>query len=127
MKAPFLKEERRVLNSIAKRVGHYIMFQQLKLVYDKMASTRRVIAENRSTDWQAVLDLLQRTDPDEFTRVSRRMLNHLIWRGIVDAEKVLQDFIPLLRYGSQDFLSETNSPMQKANVQGFQSVQPACF
>jgi pyruvate,water dikinase len=110
---PFLKEERRVLNSIAKRVGHYIMFQQLKLVYDKMASTKRVIAENRSTDWQAVLDLLQRTDPDEFTKLSRRMLNHLIWRGIVDAEKVLQDFIPLLRYGSQDFLSETNSPMQK--------------
>jgi hypothetical protein len=110
---PFLIEERRVLNSIAKRVGHYIMFQQLKLVYDKMASTKRVIAENRSTDWRAVLDLLQRTDPDEFTKVSRRMMNHLIWRGIVDAEKVLQEFIPLLRYGQQDFLAETNTPMQK--------------
>jgi pyruvate, water dikinase len=110
---PFLKEERRVLNSIAKRVGHYIMFQQLKLVYDKMASTKRVIAENRSTDWKAVLDLLQRTDPDEFTKVSRRMLNHLVWRGIVEAEKVLQEFIPLLRYGSQDFMTDMNTPLQK--------------
>jgi pyruvate,water dikinase len=110
---PFLIEERRVLNSIAKRVGHYIMFQQLKLVYDKMASTKRVISVDRSSDWQAVLDLLQRTDPDEFTKISRRMLNQMVWRGIVEAEKVLQEFISLLRYGTHDFLSETNSPLQR--------------
>jgi len=110
---PFLKEEVRVLNSVAKRVGHYIMFQQLKLIYDKMASTKRVISVDRSTDWQAVLDLLQRTDPDEFTKISRRMLNQLVWRGIVETEKVLLEFISLLRYGSHDFLTETNAPMQK--------------
>jgi hypothetical protein len=109
----FLEEEKRVLNSIAKRLGHYIIYQKMRLVYDQMESTKQVISEHRSGDWQAILDLLQRTDPDIFTRISRKMLNLLVWRGIPEAEQLLPEFVPLLRYGQQDLLGETNSPLQK--------------
>ena len=66
---PFLKEEKRVLDSIAKRLGHYIMYQKLKVVFDGMESTKQVRAGEKPGEWQAVLDLLRRTDPDIFTRI----------------------------------------------------------
>ena len=109
---PFLKEEKRVLNSIAKRIGHFVMFQRLRLVYDKMESSRQVISQPASGDWRAALNLMGRSDPDVLNRISRKMLNHLVWKGYAEAEQLQQDFMPLLRYGRQDIMGETNSPLQ---------------
>jgi len=109
----FLDEEKRVLNSIAKRLGHYIMYQKMRLIYSQMESTKQVISEQKSGAWHTILDLLKRTDPDIFTRISRKMLNFLIWRGVKEAEQLLPEFVPVLRYGDHDILGEINSPLQK--------------
>ncbi len=37
----------------------------------------------------------------------------MIWRGVSEAEQLLQEFVPLLRYGQQDYASESNIPLQK--------------
>ena len=110
---PFLKEEKRVLNTIARRIGQFAMYQKMRQIYHQMDLTKKVITEHKGEEWRAVLDLLRRSDPDVFTRISRKMLNHLIWRGVSEAEQLLQDFIPLLRYGQQDYASESNIPLQK--------------
>lgn len=110
---PFLKEEKRVLNTIARRIGQFAMYQKMRQIYHQMDLTRKVITEHKADEWRAVLDLLRRSDPDVYTRISRKMLNHLIWRGVGEAEQLLQEFVPLLRYGQQDYASESNIPLQK--------------
>jgi hypothetical protein len=111
--SPFLKEEKRALASIAMRVGHYILYQNLRPVFDDKAMTREVIDQKQSGDWRGLIELLKRTDPDVLTRISRKMLNYLIWRGVEAAESLLQEFMPFLRYGQQDIIAETNIPLQK--------------
>ncbi len=40
------------------------------------------------------------------------MLNNLVWKGIAEAEELLQQFLPVLRYGEQDIVAESNRPLQ---------------
>jgi len=42
---PFLNDEVRLLNTIATRIGHYIMYQKLKLVFNKWETTKQDFTE----------------------------------------------------------------------------------
>ena len=124
---PFLDEEKRVIKSIAQRVGHFVMYQKMRLVFDKMESTRQVISKSRTGDWQAALDLLGRSDPDILNRVSRKMLNYLVWKGYPESEQLLIKFIPLLRYGQHDILGESNSPLQQRAADDTEKLNQEVF
>ena len=108
----FLKDEIRVLDTIANRVGDYIMYQNLRSVFGDIDTEQNSKARKKESEWYIVLDLLKKTDPDVFVRISRKMLNNLVWKGIAEAEELLQQFLPLLRYGEQDIVAESNRPLQ---------------
>ncbi len=108
----FLKDERKVLDTIAKRVGDYIMYQNLRSVFGDIDTEQNSKARKKESEWSIVLDLLKKTDPDVFVRISRKMLNKLVWKGITEAEELLQQFLPVLRYGEQDIVAESNRPLQ---------------
>jgi len=110
---PFLAEEKQLLNSIATRIGYHLMYQRLKLVFSKWESTKQRISERKSGEWEVILDLLRRTDPDLFIRISRKMLNFLVWNGIEEAEELLQQFNPYTRYEQEEVMGESNVPLQK--------------
>lgn len=104
----FLPEEKRILDTIANRLGDHIMYQNLRGIFKKFESDKKI----NESEWQIVLDLLRKTDPDVFVRISRKMLNHLVWKGITEAEELLQQFLPILRYGENDIVAESNRPLQ---------------
>jgi hypothetical protein len=108
----FLKDEIRVLDTIAKRVGDYIMYQNLRSVFGDIDTEQNSKARKKEREWSIVLDLLKKTDPDVFVRISRKMINNLVWKGIAEAEELLQQFLPVLRYGEQDIVAESNRPLQ---------------
>jgi predicted nucleotidyltransferase len=81
---PFLKEERRLIDTIAVRIGHTILHRELTRVFE----ARRDESADRD-DWRVVLDVLRRTDQDLFRRVTRKMLNHLSREGVEDARRLL--------------------------------------
>ena len=108
----FLKDEIRVLDTIAKRVGDYIMYQNLRSVFGDIDTEQNLKARKKESEWSIVLDLLKKTDPDVFVRISRKMINNLVWKGIAEAEELLQQFLPVLRYGEQDIVAESNRPLQ---------------
>ena len=109
---PFLNEEKRVLGNIAKRLGDHIMYQNLRGVFKEMSDRNQSDDQKRESEWRIVLDLLRKTDPDVFIRISRKMLNLLIWKGIKEAEDILQQFLPVLRYGGEDITTDINQPLQ---------------
>lgn len=112
----FLPEEIKTVESIAVRLSHYIMYQKLKVVFNKWESTKQDFSEKQTGEWQIVLELLKRSDPDVYLRISRKMLNYLLWKGIAEADKLLQQFIPLLRYSDKDIIGEINVPLKMQNT-----------
>jgi hypothetical protein len=88
------------------------MYQNLRSVFGEQGSQSKSRSKRKESEWNIVLDLLKKTDPDVFVRISRKMLNHLVWKGIEEAEDLLQQFLPVLRYGEQDIVAESNRPLQ---------------
>jgi pyruvate,water dikinase len=87
---PFLKEERKLINTIAEQIGFFFLHQQLSQVFKERLRSDK----ERLNEWDVILDLLKRTDPELVTRISRKMINYLGWRGIREANQLLEHFGP---------------------------------
>ncbi|MCB0281950.1 MAG: nucleotidyltransferase domain-containing protein [Calditrichaeota bacterium] len=124
---PFLKDEMRLLNTITIRLGHYIMYQKLKLVFNKWETTKQDISERNEGEWKVIVELLRRTDPDLYIRISRKMLNHLVWQGITEAERLLQEFSSVQQYHQSEVLGEVNTPLQKRNFEHSEEISREVF
>ena len=103
---PFLIEERRLLESIAERIGLQILHEQLKTVFEKKKT------EGHKAEWWVILEMLAQTDPKLLVRLSRKMVNYLCWTGVSQADKLLEEFSPIFKSGDK-LSSEVNKPYQR--------------
>ena len=104
---PFLKEERKLIETISEQFGLYILHKQLKSVFEKQQRSEK----EQKSEWGVILDLLKRTDPKLLIRISRKMVNFLCWSGIKEAERLLERFSPAYKEQS-GLLKEANRPYQ---------------
>lgn len=104
---PFLKEERKLINTIAEQLGFYILHQQLKSVFTQQQKTEG----ERKREWGVILDLLKRTDPGLLMRITSKMINFLYWNGVQEAERLLNFFGPASREAGIQIQGE-NRPNQ---------------
>ncbi len=110
---PFLKEERKLIDTIAESMGHYLLHRKLRDMFQDWQEARTDLTERRKGEWRIILDLLQRTDKSLFTRISRKMMNYLSWHGIEEAQKLLAKFGAGQNSNIDDFFGEVNRPMHK--------------
>ncbi len=125
--SPFLDDEVSLIKTIAARLSHYVMYQRLKMVFNKWETTKQDFSEKREGEWKVVLELLKRTDPDLFMRISRKMLNHLVWQGIAEAENLLQEFSSIQQYQQSEVLGEVNTPLQKRSFGHSEMISAEVF
>jgi hypothetical protein len=83
---PFLTEEKKLIETIADRLGHFLTYKKMTHVMGEWQAAGQDLSENRRGDWEAVLDLIRQTDKALFLRIANKMLNHLYWSGIAEAE-----------------------------------------
>jgi predicted nucleotidyltransferase len=102
---PFLKEERRLINTIADQIGFFMLHQQLRHVFQEQP-----VEEDRLSEWGVILDLLKRTDQGLLMRLSSKMVNHLYWHGVKEAEDLLKLIGPAFHEGDEGFAE--NRPYQ---------------
>jgi hypothetical protein len=74
---PFLPEERRLIDTIAARIGQTVFHRDLTDVYAAV----RGPAEPEREEWRLLVDVLRRTDRNLYHRVARKMLNRLSRMG----------------------------------------------
>ena len=103
---PFLREERRLINTIADQLGNYLLQHRLNEVFERQLDGGR----ERQKGWQVVLTLLKRTDPNLLIRISRKMINYLCWSNVKQAEDLLRYFSPA--YAEDRELLDVNYPYQ---------------
>ena len=105
---PFLKEERKLIDTIAEQFGLFMLHKQLKSIFEKQKQKE----EGPISEWWVIIDLLKRTDTKLLIRISRRMVNHLFWSGIKEAEQLMEHFSPSYKKGVNP-VEEMNKPFQK--------------
>ena len=86
---PFLKEERKLIETIADRVANHIVQRRLKAAFEGLSAVTGDLA-NEKGEWQVVLEFLRDTDPVLLRRISRKLINHLSWCGVQEAKELLQ-------------------------------------
>ena len=81
---PFLAEEVRLIRSLADRLAHHILYSNLQ-------QSNLVDGGNGGEvlDWARGLRLLREADREQYARLSRRMLNHLVSMGVTQAADML--------------------------------------
>lgn len=107
---PFIKQEKRLLETIADRLGGFIHQKQMHQAFQGSFGNEE---QTGLAEWQAILNLLRHTDKKLFISISQRMLIHLCWNGISAAEKLRDEFIQ----GGSDISiiasTEDNMPHQR--------------
>lgn len=108
---PFLKEEKKLLDTIADRLGHFILHQKLKNVFNELKSVRETVQGNTKGEWRIVLDMIRKTDPNLFMSLMRKMLHLLCWKGVEEAEMLMKHTSIARRNLDEDVIDE-NKPIK---------------
>lgn len=111
---PFLKEEKKLIGTIADRVGNFVLHQRMRKVVNEWETAKIDLSQSKKSDWQVVMDLLMQTDRNLFFNISNKMLNHLCWSGVKEAEQLRVS----ARTGAQadddeQWLGDINRPKEK--------------
>ena len=124
---PFLKEERKLIDTIADRIGHFIMHQQLKASHKEWEKAKDDLSAKSKSEWWIILKLLRSSDPNLLIRITRKMLNHLCWNGIQKAQELFT------RYGSVQIdkergsYNDPNRPIPRENLKNFTQISDDTF
>ncbi len=105
---PFLSEERKLLDAISERIGHFVSRRRLLrvLAVDSEAGPA-------APEWWVVLDFLRQTDRALLGRLGRKMINHLCWNGVEEAERLLRSTVPPRTSGDEE-VGDDNRPRPRA-------------
>jgi hypothetical protein len=121
---PFLKEERRLLDHVAVRLGQFLTERRLRSMARNWKDAIEQAPADERRDWRVIIEFLRRTDPHLLTRVSRRMINYLVWSGIDEAENLLEHLSANQRSREA---SDENRPIERASVDELMRVTNAAF
>jgi pyruvate,water dikinase len=121
---PFLKGEFKLIETIAERLGHFILHQRLRSMYEQISGEKRAVDEDRAS-WRIAMDLLHNTDQNLLIRISRKMMNYLGWRGVSEARELLKRYQEDL--AEEGVFSESNVPQQKESLDRFLRLSEETF
>jgi predicted nucleotidyltransferase len=102
---PFLKEERKLIDTIAERLSEFIAQRE--------APRAPAADEGRSRggEWRIILDFLRKTDQPLVGRIGRRLLNYLSWHGIDEAHEMLGRAVIVLPENGHE--ADDNRPIER--------------
>jgi len=108
---PFLEEERKLIDTIAERIGFYVTRRNLRKAHESLEFARTLSEDRERAEWSIILEFLRRTDPDLLRRLTRRMINYLDLSGIAEAEVLLRKVA--LEKGDPSERTDDNVPLRK--------------
>lgn len=82
---PFLKEERKLLDTIADRLSLYIHHEESKRVLNNLRKIKENSESDTKENWRIIIEMLSRTDPVLYKTILRKLLYHLCWNDIKEA------------------------------------------
>ncbi len=121
---PFLDAERRLLDTIAEHLGAFLTQRRLRAMLRHWHVSLEQLPSEDRREWRVIIEFLRRTDPPLLSRISRRMVNYMVWNGVEEAQNLLE------RLGSGELgrdTSDDNRPLARASVDDFTRLTNAAF
>jgi hypothetical protein len=87
---PFLKEEAKLLKTIAGRIGHFLAFNQVKDIARHYETLGEHPDRTATAGWRVLVNLVKATDKNLFLVICQKMLNQLAWAGVEEIEEILK-------------------------------------
>ena len=116
---PFSKTEKKLLDTIADRLGHFILHQKLKIVFQELNNVREQMEGSQKGEWRFVLNMVRKTDPNLFMSLLRKMLHLLCWKGVEEAEMLMRQNA-LSRQGNLDDQNyDDNKPLKVKKIANY--------
>jgi len=110
---PFLKEETRLINTIATRLGHFLICRQVRARAQGVLTARQDLLDRSKNEWRVVLDLVRQTERDLFYRMAHKMLIHLCWKGVDPAQRLMRTSQPSPLSDENPLLDDPNRPRRR--------------
>jgi pyruvate, water dikinase len=108
---PFLAEEQRLIRTVADRLGHFVLHQELRHAFVRDGAGGDGATE---PEWRAALNLLAKTDRRMVEIVERKLLHHLCSLGIPAARELLERVAaPLGAAGGEGAPEDPNAPVSR--------------
>ena len=117
--SPFLKEEFKLLKTIADRLGHFILHQDLKNVFSDLREATTRMNRSAKGEWRIVLDMIRKTDPNLFLSIARKMLHMLCWNGIEEAEELSRQSSIAMKSKDGEYDEDENKPKKKMIINNY--------
>jgi hypothetical protein len=86
----FLKEESRLINTVADRIGHTILHRELSKVFIKWEDIKHDLGRQPLARWRVVMDTLRKSDKKLFIYIAQKMLRNLCVIGVEEANQFLK-------------------------------------
>ncbi len=123
----FLEKERKLLHTIADRIGQNAFYRKLEHVLRERDAAEKGQASTGSKEWKAIADLLRHTDENLYLFVSRKLLYYLFWSGIKESRHMLDSLGHDLAERTTERTSEANSPSRKQSRESILSTSDQVF
>lgn len=123
----FLKEELQLLNAITDRISHLLLYRELKSVYSQWQEAEQKLSEKSISEWQVIIDLLQKSNIKLFMYLSQKMLHYLCWNGVAEAKKLLHHASTHIASGTNLPLDDVNQPLPKQSMDNIININNEVF
>lgn len=107
---PFLKEETKLLRTIAERIGQFITLTQVKDIARHYENGGRHPGEHADAGWRVLVNLVRATDKNLFLTICQKMLNQLAWAGVEEIEEIISICRIGLRERDEGAFLDENQP-----------------
>jgi len=124
---PFLKEEAKLINTISERISDRIQHRLIRQVAKELESTSRDARGKTQEEWPVILKMIKLTDQNLYRSIARKMLNHLCWNGVPEAEQYLQSLSAQKGDANGEDADDWNRPRQRTNSIKIVDISAAAF
>ncbi|HHV99334.1 MAG TPA: pyruvate, phosphate dikinase [Clostridiaceae bacterium] len=122
----FLDKERRLIKTIADRIGQTILYRQMEQIRREWESARQELHNGTgSSEWRIIIDLFCRTDKEMLLHICRKMINYLSWSGVKEAMDILHS----LGAGGREYFEQEdqNFPTVKRPIEKIEDICKKTF
>jgi hypothetical protein len=123
---PFLAEERRLLTTLADRIGQFLEKRKKGKRAPEWDSPDEAFPAEGRHAWTVILDFLRQTDRSLLLKIARRMINDLCWHGVEEAQELLSAFSPPKEDRDED-LGYENRPSARREMSEAESLIEQAF
>lgn len=113
---PFLNDELKLIKTVAERLGHFLIYKKMREITNEWGSRQTNGNGKPEREWQFLLRMLRQTDSHLYHNISRKMLIHLSWSGVAEAEQVLRSIGEDVETSDKQDLEEWNRPHRRRTL-----------